>query len=88
MDRIKSYGAASTHFAVVEIDPTRVILHHVQQKAGAKHNIGQAAERDRPVANYFHPDFVGTVGVVKILPQDNSFSKIIALDTANRYVAE
>lgn len=81
-ERIKSYGAASVHFAVVEIDPTRIILHHVQQKAGAKHNIGQAAERARPIANYFHPDFIGTVGVIKILPQDNSFSKIIALDTA------
>lgn len=77
-----------TQTSVVEIDPTRVILHHVQQKAGAKHTIGQVAERVRPIANYFHPDFVGTVGVVKILPQDNSFSKIIALDTANRYVAE
>lgn len=77
-----------TQTSVVEIDPTRVILHHVQQKAGAKHTIGRVAERVRPIANYFHPDFVGTVGVVKILPQDNSFSKIIALDTANRYVAE
>lgn len=85
---IKNYGAASVHFAVVEIDPTRIILHHVQQKAGSKHNIGQTAERIRPIANYFHPDFVGTVGVVKILPQDNSFSKIIALDTANQYIAE
>lgn len=88
MDRVKSYGAASVHFAVVEIDPTRVLLHHVQQKAGSKHNIGQAAERVRPIANYFHPDFIGAIGVVKILPQDNSFSKIIALDTANRYIAK
>ncbi|MEO5691225.1 MAG: phosphoribosyltransferase family protein [Candidatus Saccharimonadales bacterium] len=88
VERVKSYGAKSVHFAVVEIDPTRVILHHVQQKAGAKHNIGHAAKRIRPIANYFHPDFVGAVGVVKILPQDNSFSKIIAMDTANRFVAE
>lgn len=87
-ERVKSYGAASVHFAVIEIDPTRIILHHVQQKAGAKHNIGQAAERIRPIANYFHPDFTGAIGVVKILPQDNSFSKIIALDTANQYIAE
>ena len=85
VERIKSYGASSVHFAVTEIDPTRIILHHVQQKAGAKHNIGQALDRVRPIANYFHPDFIGTVGVVRILPQDNSFTKIIALDTANKY---
>lgn len=88
VNRIKSYGASDVHFAVVEIDPTRVILHHVQQKAGAKHNIGQAASRVRPIANYYHPDFRGAVSVVKILPQDNSFSKIIAMDTANRYLVE
>lgn len=88
VNRIKGYGASTVHFAVTEIDPTRIILHHVQQKAGEKHNIGQAAERVRPIANYFHPDFVGAVGVVKILPQDNSFSKIIAQDTANRYIIE
>lgn len=83
--RVRAQGATKVNFAVVEIDPTRVIMHHVQQKAGGKHDIGQVTEQDRPVANYFHPDFVGALGVVRILPQDNSFTKIIAIDTANRF---
>lgn len=85
VNRVRELGADMVNFAVVEIDPTRVIMHHVQQKAGVKHNIGQAAEQARPVANYFHPDFTGAVGVVHILPQDQSFTKVIAMDTANRY---
>lgn len=85
VNRVSDLGAKKVNFAVVEIDPTRVIMHHVQQKAGRKHAIGEAAEQARPVANYFHPDFIGAVGVVHILPQDQSFTKIIAIDTANRY---
>jgi hypoxanthine phosphoribosyltransferase len=84
VDRINSYDAASVHFAVVEIDPTRIIMHFVQQKAGAKHHIGEAADRVRPIANYHHPDFRGAVRIVKMVPQDNSMTKLIAQDTANR----
>lgn len=85
MNRLKSNGAAESHFAVIEIYPTRLIMHSVQQKAGAKHNIGQVVERERPIVNYMHPDFVGAISVVKILLSDTGFSKVIAIDTANKY---
>ncbi len=81
-----SLNAKNVNFAVIEIDPTRIILHSVQQKSGAKHNIGETAKRVRPIANYFHPDFIGAVDVVKILPGDNGFAKIIAMDTANKSI--
>lgn len=77
-------GATKVNFAVVEIDPTRMTLHAVQQKAGAKHYIGNSASRKRPLANYAHPDFMGAVDIVRILPSDAAFAKVIAMDTANR----
>ena len=88
IDRLYDAGASKVHFAVIEIDPTRILMHAIQQKAGAKHNIGQVANRTRPVVNYFHPDFIGSVGVVKILLSDQGFTKVIAIDTANKYSQE
>lgn len=82
---IEELGANRTNFAVIEIDPARMLMHRVQQKIGYKHNIGQAIKNERPIANYFYPDFVGAIGVVKVVPADHSINKVIAQDTANKY---
>ena len=82
---IKDGGSANVNFAVVELDPTRMIMHTTQEKIGAKFNLGDATSKERPIANYFHPDFLGSVGIVKIIPEDKSISKTVAQDTANKY---
>ena len=69
-------GAREIHFALIHIDPWRMIAQDAQTELDNKYN---SRKMPHPtLANYFHPDFVGTIGVVPIELNDRGITKEVA----------